>query len=105
MKEQLFFSNQILYYRWEHALEPRILLVFPTSLCDNVLHFCHDVRDARHPEQYYTYLQVIKSFYWYGLKNACVLFVKTCARCNKNKHPKQKASRAFRRISCWMPDG
>ena len=105
MKDQLFFSNRILYHRWENALEPRILLVVPASLCDDVLHFCHDVRDAGHPGQYYTYLHVKKSFYWYGLKNACVLFVKTCARCNKNKHPKRNPSRAFRRISCWMPDG
>ena len=32
MKDQLFFSNRILYYRWEDALKPRILLVVPASL-------------------------------------------------------------------------
>ena len=90
MKDQLFFSDRILYYRWEDALEPRILLVVPASLCDDVLHFCHDVRDAGHPGQYYTCLRVKNSFYWHGLKNVCVLFVKTCARCNKNKCPKRK---------------
>ena len=63
MKDQLFFSNPILYHRWEDALEPRILLVVPASLCDDVLHFCHDVRDAGHPGQYNTYLRVKKSFY------------------------------------------
>ena len=40
MKDRLFFSNWILYYRWEDALEPRILLVVvPASLCDDVCIF------------------------------------------------------------------
>ena len=89
-RRQLFLSNGVLFYHWEDTLHPRYLLVVPLALRDEVLHYCHDVRDAGHPGQHNTYTMVKRSFYWFDMQKSCRVFVRTCARCNKNKHPRRK---------------
>ena len=85
-RKQLFLSKGILFYRWEDTMHPPYLFVVLLALRDEVLHYCHDVRNAGHPGQHNTYTMVKRSFNWYDMKKSSRVFVRTCARCNQTKH-------------------
>ena len=90
LRDQLFFSNGVLFYKWEDPLEPKILLVVPFALREEVMKMNHDIVDAGHMGQRNTYLRVKNSFYWFRIRNSCSLYVKTCAKCNTNKRPNRR---------------
>ena len=62
-RSQLSFRNNVLYYQWEDAMEPRCW---------------HMGRDN-------TWRNIKKSFYWHNLYNDVATYVATCDACSKNK--------------------
>ena len=88
-RPQLQLRQSVLYYVWNDGSLVKYKLVVPVSLRDEVLRLCHDITSAAHPGQQNTYLRVKSSFYWHGMRSDCVVFVRTCATCNRNKKPKQ----------------
>jgi transposase InsO family protein len=90
LRSQLFFSDKVLYYKWEDPLEPKNLFVVPSILQDEVLKLNHDIRDAGHLGQHNTYSRVKNSFYWFRMRSDINLYVRTCAKCNTNKKPSRK---------------
>ena len=88
-RDHLEVRDSVLYYRWETPTI-HLKLVVPASLKDSVVGLCHDPKSAGHYGQQKTYERVKRSFHWYALRRDVVLYVATCAVCNKNK----KASRS-----------
>ena len=80
---QLSFRNNVLYYQWEDAMEPRCLLVVPNSFKSEILEKFHSY--AGHMGRDNTRRNIKKSFYWHNLYNDVVTYVATCAACSKNK--------------------
>ena len=72
------------------VLDPRNLLVVPTSLQEEVLQLNHDVKDSGHVGQVNTFLRVKGAFYWFCMRSDVYNHVKTCAKCNTNKKPSRR---------------
>ena len=87
LHHQLFFADGVLFYKWVNFLDPRNLLVVPTSLQEEVLQLNHDVKDSGHVGQVNTFLRVKGAFYWFSMRSDVYNYVKTCAKCNTNKKP------------------
>ena len=86
-KNLLSLENGVLHYRMEGP-DSTSLFVVPASLREEVMKFHHDVRNSGHLGQEKTLHKVRESFFWYGMAKDIVLYVKTCAKCSKNKKPK-----------------
>ena len=84
-RSQLSFRNNVLYYQWEDAMEPRCLLVVPNCLKSDILEKLHDYSYAGHMGRDNTRRNIKKSFYWHNLYNDVATYVATCASCSKNK--------------------
>lgn len=65
--------------------------IVPKQLHSEVMHGCHDIRMAGHIGQYKTLEKLKKTVIWHGMTRDCVLYVKSCPVCNRNKKPTQKA--------------
>ena len=87
LHHQLFFVDGVLFYKWVDFLDPRNLLVVPTSLQEEVLQLNHDVKDSGHVRQVNTFLRVKGAFYWFRMRSDVYNYVRTCAKCNTNKKP------------------
>ena len=90
LHHQLFFVDGVLFYKWVDFLDPRNLLVVPTSLQEEVLQLNHDVKDSGHVGQVNTFLRVKGAFYWFRMRSDVYNYVKTCAKCNTNKKPSRR---------------
>ena len=84
-RSQLSFRNNVLYYQWEDAMEPRCLLIVPNCLKPEILEKFHDHSYAWHMGRDNTRRNIKKSFYWHNLYNDVATYVATCAACSKNK--------------------
>jgi hypothetical protein len=96
-------TNGVLFYKWEDPLEPRVLLVTPSSLKEEIMHLNHDVRDAGHMGQQNTFLKVKLSFYWFRMREDCNQFVRSCAKCNTNKKPRRQQRAALGQYHAGAP--
>jgi hypothetical protein len=54
MKCQLILKNDILFYRWEDLICPRLLFIASRQMQEKYMHDCHDSRAAGHLGQYKT---------------------------------------------------
>ena len=90
LHHQLFFADGILFYKWVDFLDPRNLLVVPTSLQEEMLELNHDVKDSVHVGQINTFLRVKGAFYWFRMRSDVYNYVETCAKCNANKKPSRQ---------------
>lgn len=91
-RSQLEIIDGILFYKWEHQPFRRNCLVVPTSLKDDVLSFCHNLKSSGHHGQTKTLKRLKASFMWYNMSRDCKAYVQSCRQCNLNK----KASRTAR---------
>ena len=71
-------------------MDPRNLVVVPTSLQEEVLQSNHDVKDSGHVGQVNTFLRVKGAFYWFRMRSDVYNYVKTCVKCNTNKRPSRR---------------
>ena len=84
-RDQLSFHKDVLYYRWEDALEPKRLFLVPSSLKSEIIENFHDHSYAGHMGRDNTRRNIQKSFYWHGLYSDVAAYVATCSACSKNK--------------------
>lgn len=101
---QLQLRNGILYYKWEDPVNPRLLLLVPKQMQKEVLYGCHDIRMAGHLGQYKTLEKLKEAVIWHGMTQDCILYVKSCSTCNKNKK-KNKNKSETGIISFWCSYG
>ena len=87
LHHKLFFVDGVLFYKWLDLLDPRNLLVMPTSLQEKVLQLNRGVKDSGHVGQVDTFLQVKGAFYWFRMRSDIYDYVKTRVKCNTNKKP------------------
>ena len=83
--------NGVLYYRWIDDHSSRLLFLVPVSLRDEVLRLCHDLKMIGHPGIDRTYAKLCQSVFWYGMRQDCKIFVKSCPDCNRQKKSSRKA--------------
>ena len=93
-RKQFTWENGVLYYTWVGS-DNKQLLVLPTCLKEEVLHYCHDNKVAGHLGREKTILKVKQRYIWHGLTKDCILYVTSCSVCNKNKTPNVKAKAAL----------
>ena len=67
--------NDIIYYK------DKIYLVLGSTLKDKILMEFHDAPLARHPGYLKTYRKVQERFYWKGLKEDVLKYVRECMAC------------------------
>ena len=67
------------------------------------MHGCHDIRMAGHLGQYKTLEKLKKTVIWHGMTRDCVLYVKSCPVCNRNKKPTQKARAKLEQCHAGVP--
>ena len=88
LKDQLFFKEGVLFYKWEDALEPRNLLLVPKSLRDDVLSLSHDDILSGHRGRTNTIHTIKRSFFWTSIFHDVEVYIKSCYKCSKNKAKK-----------------
>jgi hypothetical protein len=59
-----------------------------------VLHGCHDIIMAGHLGQYKAIEKLKEAVIWHGMTQDCILYVKSCSTCNKNKKKTGKKAKA-----------
>ena len=89
-KDQLQLKDGVLYYKWENVTSSYLKLVVPDELRNTILLQIHDSKTGGHPGQRNTIDRCKQSFYWPELKRDCILFVRSCHKCNKNKKPSRR---------------
>ena len=82
----------VLFYKWIEDHSRRYLFMVPATMRNEVLHCCHDIKSAGHPGISRTYFKLHQSAMWFGMKTDCIVYVKSCRQCNRQK----KASRRCR---------
>ena len=55
-----------------------------------VLHGCHDIIMAGHLGQCKAIEKLKEAVIWHGMTQDCILYVKSCSTCNKNKTKQAK---------------
>jgi hypothetical protein len=81
----LTVKYSLLYYEWIEDWGSRFLFVVPSSLKQEVMSLCHDIKMSGHLGIQKTIAKVKQSFHWYNLRADVELFVKTCNICSVNK--------------------
>ena len=88
-RDRLRIHSRILYYAWENLSGPHGLrLMLPRVLVSKVLEHHHDHKTGGHFYLEKTLSRVKTSYMWYGMQQDCLLYVRTCSTCSKNKKPK-----------------
>ena len=95
LKDQLFLSDGVLFYRWEDPISPTIKLMVPFDMREEILKLNHDIRDSGHMGQANTFERVKRSFYWYHMRDFCYRYVKSCSKCNLNKKSSKQKKAAM----------
>ena len=105
-RDRLRIHSRILYYAWENLSGPHGLrLMLPRVLVSKVLEHHHDHKTGGHFYLEKTLSRVKTSYMWYRMQQDCLLYVRTCSTCSKNKKPNRKPRAALGRFSCWRPIG
>ena len=86
-KDQLCLNQGVLYYRWEELPQSRLLLLVPDCLKTEVLEGCHDLPTGGHMGQRKTYERIRQKYLWHAMSVDVKLYVRSCAVCNRQKHP------------------
>ena len=89
-RKQLIMKDGLLFYQWEQVGGRKLLFVVPSSLREEVLQSCHDVKASGHLGQKKTLSRLKMFFIWYGMSRNCQNYVLTCAVCNVNKKAKMR---------------
>ena len=84
-REQIVFQDRVMYYSWTYREGRSKCLIVPIELRDRMLYFCHDSKDSGHLGQSKSLDKLYEKFYWYGMPKDCIIYVKRCSTCNKNK--------------------
>ena len=84
LKCQLILKNDILFYRWEDQIYPRLLLLTPKQMQEKCMHDCHDTRTACHVGQYKILEQLRQFVIWNNMTRDSKLHVKICAINRRN---------------------
>jgi len=103
LKSQLVVQGEILYYRWEDPVCPRLLVMVPEQMKEKLIRECHDVRTAGHFGQYKTLERLKQVGIWYGMSQDCKLYISSCPICNKNKKSTKKARANLEQYHAGFP--
>ncbi|VDI00836.1 Hypothetical predicted protein [Mytilus galloprovincialis] len=100
---QLQFKNGILVYEWLDTVPPKLLVMVPKSMKQEVLVNCHNTKVAGHFGQQKTYNKLKSRFMWHGMRQDALIHVRTCEVCNINKKPNRKAKGALGQFHAGSP--
>ena len=89
-KDQLIFKNGILYYSWLNRPWCQPCLVVPEVLRPFVLYHSHASPGLGHFGRDRILQRLRRSFFWYGMHDDAVQYIKSCETCLKNKKTKRK---------------
>ena len=85
MKCQLILKNDILFYRLEDPICPKLLFLAPRQMQEKCMHDYHDSRADGHLGQYKTLEKLRQYVIWYNMTRDSKLHVKTCAINRRNQ--------------------
>ncbi|VDI12064.1 Hypothetical predicted protein [Mytilus galloprovincialis] len=100
---QLKFKDGILVYEWLDTVPPKLLVMVPKSMKQEVLVNCHNTKVAGHFGQQKTYNKLKSKFMWHGMRQDALIHVRTCEVCNINKKPNRKAKGALGQFHAGSP--
>ncbi|VDI57430.1 Hypothetical predicted protein [Mytilus galloprovincialis] len=75
---QLKFKDGILVYEWLDTVPPKLLVMVPKSMKQEVLVNCHNTKVAGHFGQQKTYNKLKSRFMWHGMRQDALIHVRTC---------------------------
>ena len=96
-------SDGVLRYRWADEITPRLLLVAPASLREELLGLSHDVKMAGHPGFDRTFFKLRQFAIWFGMRNDCEVYVKSCPTCSRQKKPQRHAKASLGSFHAGAP--
>ena len=93
LRRQLVLISGVVYYRQIDALatQPEKVLVTPATLHRMLLEHCHDLPGAGHMGMNKTLERLKRYAIWYKMQDSCLVYVKCCQICNRQKKPHKKA--------------
>ena len=100
---QLRILDGVLYYIWLMKIDKRVCLVVPASLRKTVLNSCHNDKTAGHLGEDKTIIKVKRSFWWPHVTFDCILHVKACEVCGRNKSPSRLPRTALKKFHSGYP--
>ena len=104
-RSQLLFRRGILYYKWDDPVCPKLLLVTPNSMQQEILENCHNKKLAGHLGQNKTLAKLRKYAIWHHMSEDCRLFVQQCTVCSMNKKAPRKARAELGQYLSGLPMG
>jgi len=104
-RSQLQLRDGILYYLWEEPICPRLLLVAPKILQQEILENCHCKRLSGHMGQNKTLERLKRYAIWYKMQDDCKIFVQKCSVCSFNKKSSKKAKAELGQYISGVPMG
>ena len=104
-RSQLLFRRGILYYKWDDPVCPKLLLVTPNSMQQEILENCHNKKLAGHLGQNKTLAKLRKYAIWHHMSEDCRLFVQQCTVCSMNKKTHRKARAELDQYLSGVPMG
>lgn len=84
-KSCLKIINGVLLYQFVGFPDRKLCLLVPSSLQDEVVRYCHDIKTAGHLGEKKTLEKAKQSFLWYNMRKDWEEYVRTCAVCSQNK--------------------
>ncbi|CAG2185743.1 unnamed protein product [Mytilus edulis] len=75
---QLKFKDGVLVYEWLDTVPPKLLVMVPKSMKQEVLVNCHNTKLAGHFGQQKTYNKLKSRFMWHGMRQDALIHVGTC---------------------------
>ena len=93
LRRQLVLISGVVYYRQIDVLatQPEKVLVTPATLHRMLLEHCHDLPGAGHMGMNKTLERLKRYAIWYKMQDSCLVYVKGCQICNRQKKPHKKA--------------
>ena len=96
LRQQLALVSGVLYFqRTSHQKscarrDDGWVLVAPESLQNTLFEHCHDHPSAGHMGMNKTLERMKRYAIWYKMQESCLVYVKSCAVCNRQKKPHRK---------------
>ncbi|CAG2187715.1 unnamed protein product [Mytilus edulis] len=73
LRQQIQIKDNILLYKWEDPISPRLLFMAPKQMQKELLHGCHDVVSSGHMGQYKTLEKLKQIAVWFNMTQSCKL--------------------------------
>ncbi|CAG2242226.1 unnamed protein product [Mytilus edulis] len=73
LRQQIQIKDNILLYKWEDPISPRLLFMTPKQMQKELLHGCHDVVSSGHMGQYKTLEKLKQIAVWLNMTQSCKL--------------------------------